>query len=330
MLSSVSKLADKAFVMGFFLPALLAVYAALKILHCAPWFTALCDVKQENPFENLTYVALAVWVLAVLLLTLNYFVYRFLEGYVFPISSLKFLKRWHVRRYRRLLAKRDRLSDRGEEDESSVLAFDLLNTYPQEESDILPTLFGNRIRSFELYPWDVYRADGVIVWLRLQSVIPGSFQQTIADARAQVDFFINIWLLSLVMVIGAAIKLLTERAWDPAAFDADHVMLVVTIAVAVGVMAIAYWLSIGRIVAWGDTVKTAFDCYLPALASQLGYEPPATESERRAFWDDLSGVFIFREKVKDGRWKLSSAKPSKAGGKDGGSGADGADGGDDD
>ena len=76
MLSSIQKLADKTFVVGFFLPALLAVYTALKVLHCAPWFGALCNLDPEKPFENLTYVGLAVWVLAVLLLSLNHAAYR--------------------------------------------------------------------------------------------------------------------------------------------------------------------------------------------------------------------------------------------------------------
>src|SRR5665213_1811574 len=204
MLSSVSKLADKAFVMGFFLPALLGVYVALKLLHCPPWLTALCTVKAENPFENLTYVALAVWVVAVLLLSLNHLAYRAIEGYSPPLAWLPFLKSWHWRRYGRLEDKRKQLVADGKDGESGKRWFDTLNTYPRDREDFLPTLFGNAIRAFEVYPWDVYQVDGVVVWERLGAVIPSSVQQAITDARSQVDFFVNVILLSFAISVGAA------------------------------------------------------------------------------------------------------------------------------
>ena len=64
----------------------MGVYTALNLFGCAPWFAALCTINKDNPFENLTYVALTVWFVAVLLLTLNYTIYRVLEGYLPPFS----------------------------------------------------------------------------------------------------------------------------------------------------------------------------------------------------------------------------------------------------
>ena len=39
---------------------------------------------------------------------------------------------------------------------------------------------------------------------------------------------------------------------------------------------------------WGELVKSAFDCYLPELATQLGFELPETEERRRRFWTAFS------------------------------------------
>src|SRR5579885_3616060 len=121
MLASVEKLVDKTFVIGFLLPAILAVYTALNVFHCARWFSALCEVQKEKPFENLTYVALAVWVLAVLLLSLNHVAYRFLEGYVPPISHMQFLRDRHRRRLAAMTARARAATG----NEAAVLASDL-------------------------------------------------------------------------------------------------------------------------------------------------------------------------------------------------------------
>ena len=39
---------------------------------------------------------------------------------------------------------------------------------------------------------------------------------------------------------------------------------------------------------------TAYDCYLPALAKQMGYDLPRTEVDRKAFWTALSRQLIYR------------------------------------
>ena len=36
------------------------------------------------------------------------------------------------------------------------------------------------------------------------------------------------------------------------------------------------------------------DCYLPALAEQLGFEDPPTEAKRRTFWTTFSLQLIYR------------------------------------
>jgi hypothetical protein len=318
MLSSVEKLVDKTFVIGFLLPSIIAVYAAMNVFHCPSWFTSLCDPNPAKPFEDLTYLALTVFVLAVFLLTVNDLAYRFLEGELPPISWLRGpISAFHKRRLENLVKKRKMLVEKKKDDEATTLGIGLLKLYPKSTDDVKPTQFGNVVRSFEVYSWDVYRVDGVVVWERLQTVIPSDFLKSINDARSRADFYVNICLLALAFAAIAGAKLLQERLFDPRLLVCDPRPLVQALAAGIFIALLAYRMSIGPLIAWGDTVKSAFDCYLPALVAQLGYEVPGTESKRRAFWDDMAGVFSYRELFDDGRWRLAKPAASSSSGSPG-------------
>ena len=110
MLSSLPKLFDRNFVIGFFLPALLALLATawtfpqLSILE--PLRTLAASDKK---LSDVLYIALIVWVLAILLLTTNNFQYRLLEGYYVPVSLRAWTSVWQRFRFQRLTDKVARL-----------------------------------------------------------------------------------------------------------------------------------------------------------------------------------------------------------------------------
>ena len=54
--------------------------------------------------------------------------------------------------------------------------------------------------------------------------------------------------------------------------------------------------------AWGDLVKAAFDCYLPALAERLGYKLPSTAKERKKFWQAVTDQAIYWVPLKPQKW----------------------------
>jgi hypothetical protein len=47
--------------------------------------------------------------------------------------------------------------------------------------------------------------------------------------------------------------------------------------------------------AWGVTIKSAIDVFLPELATKMSYRLPAKASEQRKFWRLLSQVFLYRD-----------------------------------
>jgi ABC-type Fe3+ transport system permease subunit len=87
MLTSVTKIVDKSFVVGFVVPVLLAavgILATLRDLDSIKPFYG--EIVQTSSFSNLTIIALLLWAVAILLLILNHHLYRVLEGYSGPFS----------------------------------------------------------------------------------------------------------------------------------------------------------------------------------------------------------------------------------------------------
>ena len=175
---------------------------------------------------------------------------------------------------------------------------------PSQEGDVLPTRFGNAIKAFEVYPRDIYGADGVVIWLRLASVMPKAFSDQIQDIRSQIDFLINCCLFSAIVGLLGFVRTIYSGNWhdmDLQTVAGIHAFisstekhwLIWTAGGAVGTYFFYRW-AVTIVPAWGSLVMSAFDCYLPALAGQLGFELPITEAKRRNFWTTLSQQLIYR------------------------------------
>src|SRR6185369_14460844 len=101
MLSTLPKLAEKAFILGFFLPTLLFVLALAGLYAESPWAKKLLDVAStKDGWDSLAYFAVAVWGLSVLLMMANHSQFQILEGYRWPISKISRFKRREQERFR--------------------------------------------------------------------------------------------------------------------------------------------------------------------------------------------------------------------------------------
>jgi hypothetical protein len=280
---------------------------------------------EEKLLPDVAVLVLAVWVLAVLLLSANHGIYRMIEGYLWPVSSLGFLKQRQERLFSSLSDEYERLQGEwtsavalgtqfplSKQKRINDLRLMLVSRFPTKLEEVKPTRFGNAIRAFEVYPREVYGADSISVWLRLASVIPKEFQALVDDARAQVDFFVNAGVMSLAVALvtltwlvvqfvsatGGAkwLRLNWRTSWllFSNAFVANGCCrLAVVATLSIGFCLLAYQCAVLRVGAWGDLVKSAFDCYLPALAEKLGYPLPATEADRKEFWGEFSTMILY-------------------------------------
>jgi len=323
VLSSLPKLADRAFVLGALLPSLLFCVSLLFFFRDQKPVSLFIDALVDKDIGKAAYLLLAVWALAVLILMLNLPLYRFLEGYTFPKWLAKPLQKRHRKRLKVAVSEIKSLYELWKEKGS--IPFDKLERYqtarrdlvqwmPSQEEEVLPTRFGNAIKAFEVYPRDIYGADGIVIWLRLVAVLPSSFLELIQGVRSQIDFLVNCCFFSVVISLLGTVRLIYSADWHNLHLRTGpgFITLISSTETSwffwiVGGLVAAYvfcqW-AVYRVPAWGELVMSAFDCYLPALAGQFGFELPNTETERRTFWTTFSQQLIYRREP-DGRLPFS-------------------------
>ena len=273
-----------------------------------------------------------VWLVAILLLLLNHWLYRLLEGYLPPLSW----RRRAARRFWQSVQRQQVEATRLRSDNArAALTADALARYselrlwlsrmPGAEADIMPTRFGNAIKSFETYSRDIYGADGVVLWQHLYSVMSKEYASAVQDSRTQVDFHVNCCTLSFLVGLVALVAAIqhtpfaimaTEAgfAWElsrhaPVADGTTSggwlstwipVLCLIPFGKLLWLLAasaacrIFYCLAVAAVPAWGDLVTAAYDCYLPKLAEQLGFMLPKTDAQRRRFWQEFSDMATYR------------------------------------
>src|SRR3989304_4738370 len=139
-------------------------------------------------------IFVATVIIGFTLTALNTYILKMFEGYVIPfpvhiVDSLR--RRAHWQKARNMRAQRDglrseilRLEKHLEQnpeleenleqlrDQHYKAASDYDQTYPEDQSDILPTRFGNTLKAAENYTGERFGLDGVQFWPRLVHVIP--------------------------------------------------------------------------------------------------------------------------------------------------------------
>lgn len=297
MFGELPKLFDRNFAIAFFLPSAAFILASSGLLAGFGLPSPGLPLLKGEGLQGLTTLGVIAWLGGVLLLVLNYNVYRILEGYgdFNPIKYLDWLER---RRYARLQAAIKQAESEiedgkrsGEEEEVLArirarrvrLVWKAADQFPLRESRILPTAFGNTLRAFEDYPHSMYGVDSIVVWSRLLGVIPADYREMINTEKSTTDFWVNLRLLSFLLLIEyAGLVIYTRRLtmlWCPL--------------LTLGVGWIAARTARTAAISWGDYVKGAFDLYLPDLREKLQLPAPADIDQERKLWRRFSRQVVF-------------------------------------
>ncbi|WP_321935211.1 hypothetical protein [Paraburkholderia sp. J8-2] len=333
MFSGLSKLADKPFVMGFFLPSLLGLMAFIFANRDLPLLCRWLEAAEEGEkgFGDVVVALFVIWAVAVFLMALNDLTYRLLEGYVGPFNN-RFCIQWQVRRSRKLrkpfndarrqldrtdikIRRLRKLTDGGpprrrlanalqecyyRREKLRVECNDLLEKsnrhyydYENEEF-ILGTSFGNVIRCFEMYPHQMYNVSSVVMWPRLVDVISKDYKEVLSDARASVDMFLSLYVVSLVIAATAIGRGIARFVGNHYTWDPSLTQFTITIAIAFAASWAFYLLATqSALTWWGETYRSAYDLYLGALTKKLGFLLPDTEENQRRFWQLWSRQFRY-------------------------------------
>lgn len=172
---------------------------------------------------------------------------------------------------------------------------------PGYEAHLMPTRLGNLYKAAELYPYDRYGMDTVIIWPRLREVLPDKIVERLQEIKTAVDFLLLFSALSIVFSLLAVPYLWARgaQAW-----------LVLTCASGLPLGWLSYRAALSPAQAYAELLKVAFDLYRKALLKALGLHPPATLSQEQVLWRDISN-FIFRGIPPDPDWQFDASAMKK-------------------
>lgn len=277
---------SSALVLGYYW---LVVYPKAHALH--GWLPTSLDSEAAVTFVSIT------GAIAIFLSSLSTQLYRILEGYLlWP----RWLKERRVKR--QLDIKRARAS--GIQPVQSGWLFGLqlekFARYPLQDDQVVPTKFGNAIRSFETYGKTRFNLDSQTLWHELCSVSPKYIQTEINSAQSSVDFFVALFFLSGGFGFATIITALYEN------FDLSILALSTPLFL---LMALSHWIAVRTIDAWAFAVQALVNIGRIKLADSLGLVLPETLEEEKAMWG-LVTAYVFFARPEEGA-KLDQFRKKK-------------------
>jgi hypothetical protein len=314
----------RSLILGAFFPVVLFLFFGYLTLDpiLPPWGW-VAAVHKLNTEGKAGVISAAAIVATVFLYNLNTPLVRFLEGYPWKASrsGRRRIARWtrehdavkallpHLRTLRAQWDGVDKdSSDRRRIQDALNRLQELLNAaYPSKPNLILPTRFGNVLRSFETYPLRQYEMDGVVLWPRIVSLADKDTLGMVEDARSSLDFFVNCMVLSAILA--ALLFVLGCCVLDGATPRWQLVSWALEVAALGSIALLCYAVCPSKIAAWGGQVKSVFDLFRGDLLKKMGYTQVAsTRQEERDLWREISRQIIFGDPTAAGRQTLPYAE----------------------
>ncbi len=284
---------SRYFIVGFFLPA----FFAAVILGVVLSGESFPDRYQHAALGTQTLILGGVALLFALLLSgLHYHVLRLFEGY--PIQKLKrwrclrWIEQWRrghwQNEFKALEAKR---AEPTGSPARTPAALRLATCFPPTYDGVMPTRFGNVVRSFERHPRPRYGFDGVTIWDRMEMLLSANEHEIVNDARADVALFVNTALLATVV----GLLVIADAIWH--GFARAELLWVYLAPFAV--TWIAYRWAAGAATRWGRCVRASFDLHRFELYERLGIRRPETISEEEAVGKAATRCLLYGEPIPD-------------------------------
>ena len=297
MFAEIPKLLDKDFAIGYFLPVAIFSLGNILLLN----FLGLGGISQvfssNNPLIGTTMIGLLSWVGGILLMVTNREIVRILEGYG-NLNFFSIFKWMETREYRKIQKAIDEaentILDLQENDiavppEVSSRRREMMlmqaDQFPTSERWLMPTRFGNVIRSFETYSGQMYGLEAIQGWNKLVGVIPAEFMSQINSAKASVDFWVNLGVLGFLFYVESATLIVALHSPKSTYFFPIIGLIIAWIAA---------YRATSVAIGWGELVKSAFDLYRIDLANKLGFIIPTDKDEARAAWNHYSQAIVYR------------------------------------
>ena len=154
---------------------------------------------------------------------------------------------------------------------------------PGYESQIMPTSLGNIYKTAEIYAYHHYGADAVILWTRIQEVLPKSFVNRLEETKIAIDFFLLFSLLCTLFSLLTVPYLIFHKA---------PILLIITCCVGILLGWLAYQAALVPAIAYAELIKVAYDLYRQPLIKALGLRVPDTLSQEKKMWKSLANFTL--------------------------------------
>lgn len=291
---------DRRFFTVTLFPSLLFWGLLIALVVASHWnlYTAVKSWnEQEDIFKILQILGFIVWVtfFAIILSSLLNKILRFYEGYWnFPLGRYiqAIGKKRHQANLKRLEKELDKYPDRYEK-------ISLLYPLPIQYEQVMPTRLGNIMKNAELYPLDRYNIYSVIIWPRLYNLLPERFLQTIATARAALDFMLVMSMLSgaFAILVGGYL-LIIGATWQLFLSSFLGGLLVAWL---------TYQSALSNAMVYAQQFKATFDLYRNELLKQMHLPLPRTPNDEKILWLEVS-LFLYKNiKEKSELWTYTDA-----------------------
>lgn len=313
MLSSLSTLIDRSFVIGFILPTIILTAVISLLFEDVAIVSKMTQaITAVDSFHAVFLPILALWLFAIILEMLNTPIFRVLEGYHWPLKNDNW-KNKNVLDLQTLDRKIVKLkNDVQKSPVNSVLIQQYIEAvrrraimYPHDLGYVLPTQLGNVIRAFEQYPHAMYGADGIAIWPLLMNVISEEAKALVSRSRAYVDLLVNLCVMALALgvatfslglyeTVTGYVDCLPETNCMYAAMK-SNVTYIVYGALLIAASRLIYHFAIRFSISWGGSVKAAFDTHLAKLAKELVFELPSDPVKRVDFWREVTQQVLYSQ-----------------------------------
>jgi hypothetical protein len=131
---------------------------------------------------------------------------------------------------------------------------------PTDQSLLMPTRIGNRLRAAELRSRDKYGLDGVICWPRLWLLLPEEAKKELTDARTSLNAAVNLFVWSLLFLV-----------WTIWTWWAIGISLIVVI--------YAYYWATSLAEVYGELIESCYDLHRTTLYHALRWPLPKNPLE---------------------------------------------------
>jgi hypothetical protein len=305
VLNAITSYLDRRFVITFLFPSLLFWSGLLGVVALNNNPTALWATWDQQTGTNqiIQIVAALAWVTFFAYFVANQLTWltQQFEGYWdwLPFHLGERLRQWRQGYHSKVLTALNVQNDNSA-DELIYYRYPL----PDEIEHVLPTQLGNILKNAELYSYQRYQVDAVLMWPRLYAILPKEYANLLGDAKASLDSMLVISTLSGVFaVITGGYLLISGSVWW---------LFLICFLGGLILGRLAYQSAVRAAIPYAQLIKSAFDLYRGDLLEKMGYERPKSLDDEIKFWDNLCKL-IYRNIPEDAsllRYKGATDKQS--------------------